>query len=552
MVYFTVYSCLGLCEMKSLLERTKVVLRHLPASFSEPALMEQIDGKFSGRYKWFCFRLVKDSQKNQRYSRAYIDFKNPEDVFDFAEFFDGHVFVNEKGTQFKVQVEYAPSQCVPKPWTKKDSREGTIFKDPEYLEFLELLTRPAENLPSADIQLERREAERAGPAKEVLVVTPLMDFVRQKRAAKNGPQVNLQRTPGNGKPSRRTLFTGNSLSPSSKRRSEKRRGSALMNVSKESASNESCKVKQTCILVPRRDERLSEKPTDRPSSCRKEDTQGETGTGLDGMVSRVPISVEMRKKTLLLLKAKERASSYDASSQIRNLQGSTSFKQIQQLEASGRVIRSILSNKERHQVLTSQSDTQLVNGNKEREKCPPRPPLTPPNSKERSSGLFNSSASDGDGKLLPDEQVDSNESHVFISDNKHDKRLRNKDRPDRSVWAPLRRSDGSHGRGNKLLSTNEIPFTHDVKHDSPNRDSEFRGLGVERMSHTLDNGTQRHVGRRGSNYGSKELDSPTTIAEGKPLKKGPCYGSYEIMFHRNKCGFRSPVLLHDLPLRILS
>lgn len=34
--------------------------------------------------------------------------------------------------------------------------------DPEYLEFLEFLAKPVENLPSAEIQLERKEAERAG------------------------------------------------------------------------------------------------------------------------------------------------------------------------------------------------------------------------------------------------------------------------------------------------------------------------------------------------------------------------------------------------------
>lgn len=96
------------------------------------------------------------------------------------------------GTQFKVIVEYAPSQRVPKQWSKKDGREGTIGKgnrglssmqsmianslpnlsltascfdelvDPEYLEFLESVSKPVENLPSAEIQLERKEAERAG------------------------------------------------------------------------------------------------------------------------------------------------------------------------------------------------------------------------------------------------------------------------------------------------------------------------------------------------------------------------------------------------------
>lgn len=45
----------------------------------------------------FLFIEIYCSHKCQYYSRAYIDFKRPEDVIEFAEFFDGHVFVNEKG-----------------------------------------------------------------------------------------------------------------------------------------------------------------------------------------------------------------------------------------------------------------------------------------------------------------------------------------------------------------------------------------------------------------------------------------------------------------------
>lgn len=66
------------------------------------------------------------------------------------------------GAQFKAIVEYAPSQRVPKPCDKKDPREGSISKDPDYLEFLKLIAQPVENLPSAEIQLERREAEQSG------------------------------------------------------------------------------------------------------------------------------------------------------------------------------------------------------------------------------------------------------------------------------------------------------------------------------------------------------------------------------------------------------
>ncbi|KAK8594989.1 hypothetical protein V6N13_015898 [Hibiscus sabdariffa] len=163
--------------------------------------------------------------KHQRYSRAYINFKWPEDVFEFAEFFDGHVFVNEKGSQFKAIVEYAPSQHVPKPGTKKDAREGTIFKDPEYLEFLKMTAKPVENLPSAEIQLERKEAELSGTPKEIHVVTPLMEFVRQRRAAESGVQgsITLRKT---GK--KAAAATRVKPGSSSKRGSEKKKSVALM------------------------------------------------------------------------------------------------------------------------------------------------------------------------------------------------------------------------------------------------------------------------------------------------------------------------------------
>ncbi|XP_022727407.1 regulator of nonsense transcripts UPF3-like isoform X2 [Durio zibethinus] len=212
--------------MKGTLDRTKVVLRHLPPAITEAMLVEQVDSAFAGRYNWLSFRPGKSSQKHQSYSRAYIDFKRPQDVLEFAEFLNGHVFVNEKGAQFKTVVEYAPSQRVPKQWSKKDGREGTIFKDPEYLEFLEFLAKPVENLPSAEIQLERREAERAGVPKGAPIVTPLMDFVRQKRAAKGRPRRSLS----NGKLSRRAGGSsgGSPSSVPSKRGSEKRRGSTTM------------------------------------------------------------------------------------------------------------------------------------------------------------------------------------------------------------------------------------------------------------------------------------------------------------------------------------
>ncbi|KAE9446819.1 hypothetical protein C3L33_21274, partial [Rhododendron williamsianum] len=319
--------------MKGLLDRTKVVVRHLPPSMSPSAFEEQIDGRFTGRYDWVVFRPGKDSQKRQSYARAYIDFKRPDDVIEFAEFFDGHVFVNEKGTQFKTIVEYAPSQRVPKLCTKKDGREGTIFKDPDYTEFLEFLEKPVENLPSAEIQLERKEAERAGAAKDTPIVTPLMDFIRQKRAAKSGTRRSLS----NGKPVRKIagVSSGNPSS-SSRRGSDKRRISTTMYVLRDAAKSTSGKVKL--------------------------DEVSEEKSGITG-------STDTGKKKILLLKGKEK--------EIPHVSGGNhvALKQNQRREASGRIIRSILLNKDARQrqsssVVHSEQENQASNQDKDNR--PPR------------------------------------------------------------------------------------------------------------------------------------------------------------------------------------
>lgn len=42
--------------MKGSLDRTKVVLRHLPPGITEAMLVEQVDSAFAGRYNWLSFR----------------------------------------------------------------------------------------------------------------------------------------------------------------------------------------------------------------------------------------------------------------------------------------------------------------------------------------------------------------------------------------------------------------------------------------------------------------------------------------------------------------
>ncbi|XP_024964512.1 regulator of nonsense transcripts UPF3-like isoform X2 [Cynara cardunculus var. scolymus] len=530
--------------MKGSLDRKKVVLRHLAHNISQSALMEQIDARFCGRYNWFCFRSGKNRSdlgyrcfidfggisklqafrvclKCQSYSRLYIDFKHPEDVIEFAEFFDGHVFVNEKGTQFKTIVEYAPSQRVPKQWSKKDGREGTIEKDPEYLQFLELLAKPVENLPSAEIQLERKEAERAGTAKEAPIVTPLMDFVRQKRAAKGGPRRSLP----NGKLTRRASGASSSSSSSTplKRGSERRRTSTTMYVPRDTGKGRSGKEKSTYIQVQKRDDQsLSEKSVGSyaaSGSVVLEEGRGSSGTP------------DIGKKKILLLKGKEKEiphmttglSPQQSSLSVKLSHGSGALKQNQQREASGRIIRSILLNKDTQQ---NQSEQQNQTSSRVMDRRPPRPPNVPPPLK--------------DSNGLPDDMVAGHDLHGFYSE-KQDKRTRNRDRPDRGVWTPLRRSDGSHASDESLSSStsqstqmqpDSAEGTHgEVKSDLSNaRGGDFKTIGSGRGGHfSVDNGSHKHGGRRGPSHNAKDADGSPSLSEGKPAKRGVSagYGSHE-------------------------
>ncbi|CAL9161139.1 unnamed protein product, partial [Musa hybrid cultivar] len=555
-------------RMRGPSEPTKVVARRLPPSISQSVLMEQIDGRFAGRYDWVCFRPGKNSQKNQRHSRAYLNFKRAEDVVEFAEFFDQHIFVNEKGAQFKALVEYAPSQRVPKQCPKKDVREGTISKDPEYMEFLELVSKPLEHLPSAEIQLERKEAERAGSTKETPIVTPLMDFVRRKRAAKNGPQ----KLSGGGKVSRRASGASAGISSPSKRSSEKRKIAASTYVIKDSTKKGSAKDKPTYILMSRRDQHLAvDKSVSVPSAVGKEASEDEFASG----------AIESGKSRLVLLKGKEKEVSNVSRSlvrqpSVRNSPTPTS----RQNQPSGRIIRGILSKEglvDQPYASESHPDLQTQMA-KVKDKRLPRPPNASSNMKDyisHSSSL--ASVSDGDDKKYIDDKVAINNKHGSVSiSEKYEKRTRNRDRPDRGVWAPLRRSDRSQsndgvrpyseaaqatnslesipifqqatgkvgevdmvvpnacvGHGNNSHTTYETSLGHgERKADLPsaNRSEDMKIHGGGRVDFSsMENGSHRHVGRRGSARGSKEMDSSLNLSEGKSSKRASTvYSTHEV------------------------
>ncbi|KMT19420.1 hypothetical protein BVRB_1g012660 [Beta vulgaris subsp. vulgaris] len=475
--------------MKEPLNRTKVVVRHLPPSLSHSSFFEQIDGRFSSRYNWSSFRPGNSSHTNQRYGRAYVNFNSPDDVFEFAEFFNGHVFVNEKGTQYKAIVEYAPSQRVPKSNAKKDGREGTIYKDPEYLEFLERISKPVENLPSADIQLERKEAERAG-VQEAPIVTPLMEYVRRRRAARS----SSQHLGSDGKSGGRSLLASSGKSRSSKQNSEKKKY-----ILKNNGKSTNGKEKSTYILVSQRENELD-------ASIKKEVSENETGSGLH----------DTTKKRILLLKGKEQELSQASEGSILpkivtspaevSSSPSVGLKLNQRPDASGRIIRSILLNKEpRLSQSSSQAEQKLQGSTAERSKRPPRPS----NIKAgvpASVGEQSPSGSDYVGKRAGEDKSSGREPHGFGSAReKQDRRTRSRERLDRGVWTP-RRSDSSHtGDENQSnISDSYEGKRGESKYDTSGRSTDAATLPGGRNSSFAENGSHRNFGRRGPAHSAKD------------------------------------------------
>ncbi|XP_062028230.1 regulator of nonsense transcripts UPF3 isoform X1 [Rosa rugosa] len=499
--------------MKDPSVRTKVLVRHLPPSLSQSDFFQQIDHLFGDRHNWFCFRPGKNSHKHQRYSRAYIEFKRPEDVFEFAEFFDGHVFVNEKGTQFKSIVEYAPSQRVPKPSNKKDGREGTIYKDPDYLEFLKHIAKPAEHLPSAEIQLERKEAEQAGAAKEAPIVTPLMEYVRQKRAIGSGTQISSVVR----KVRRRTGATSFSKrgSTSTKRVSEKKKY-----ILKDAAKYTSRKDRSTFNLVPRREDQLA-------SSSGKDTMGNEIGS-----VSGIPVIADSGRTKILLKReippAPEGMPPHQAS--IGSSPVSAAPKQNQRRDASGRFLRSILSHNEGRQREASaevQSQQKILGPNSDIKRV-----SRPSNTRLGLNNEPNSMSSEGDRRRATVDKFTKKDVHGTTNvSEKQDKHTRNKDRPDRGVWTPLRRAESSHASDEHLSSSASqrpqlLSDSVEVPHGEVKADTSYGSRTGEVITSTggrslthVDNGPHRHFGRRGTAPSTKD-DGSLNISEGKSSKRG--------------------------------
>ncbi|XP_074529784.1 regulator of nonsense transcripts 3B [Halichoeres trimaculatus] len=158
---------------------TKIVIRRLPPSLTKEELEEQLQPLPDLDYLEFFSNDT--SLYPHLFARAYINFKNQEDIVLFRDRFDGYVFIDNRGQEYPAIVEFAPFQKTAKKRSKKkDAKCGTIAEDPDYRKFLEFYNGDDEKLASTpETLLEELEAK----SKELVAkkTTPLLDFLKNKQ-----------------------------------------------------------------------------------------------------------------------------------------------------------------------------------------------------------------------------------------------------------------------------------------------------------------------------------------------------------------------------------
>ncbi|XP_034042602.1 regulator of nonsense transcripts 3A isoform X2 [Thalassophryne amazonica] len=161
---------------------TKVVIRRLPPNLSKEQLEEQLSPLPA--YDYFEFFPADQSLYPHLFCRAYISFKNPDDILLFRDRFDGYVFIDNKGLEYPAVVEFAPFQKISKKkLKKKDAKAGSIEEDPEYKRFLENYCCDEEkSMANPETLLGEIEAK----TRELIAKrrTPLLEYIKNKKIEK--------------------------------------------------------------------------------------------------------------------------------------------------------------------------------------------------------------------------------------------------------------------------------------------------------------------------------------------------------------------------------
>ncbi|XP_023296649.2 regulator of nonsense transcripts 3B [Lucilia cuprina] len=156
---------------------TKIVIRHLPPTMTEEEFLKQIDPLPA--HDFYYYAEADWSLGFDATCRAYITFKNYDDVFLFRDRFDGYVFVDNKGNEYAAIVEFAPFQGFLKNKSRgSDNKVNTIEQESHYQQFLKKLEEERE---AASKGGETKLEFSLDSKKEEITSTPLLQYLATKK-----------------------------------------------------------------------------------------------------------------------------------------------------------------------------------------------------------------------------------------------------------------------------------------------------------------------------------------------------------------------------------
>ncbi|CEJ91580.1 hypothetical protein VHEMI07282 [[Torrubiella] hemipterigena] len=182
---------------KPVLDGCKVVVRRIPPSMTEAEFNTILGEPWQvgqGKVDWFSYakgKIPSDTAKNARPGRAYIHLIKKEDAIILDEAVRAATWEDAKGSFTNSCLvgppilEHSIYKKVPLNKKRGDSRQGTIDQDPEFMAFLEELANP----PGPNANGEADDAD----VNQKVTTTPLVEFLKEKKAAKSKEAANKKR-----------------------------------------------------------------------------------------------------------------------------------------------------------------------------------------------------------------------------------------------------------------------------------------------------------------------------------------------------------------------
>ncbi|KAK7535922.1 Smg-4/UPF3 family-domain-containing protein [Phyllosticta citribraziliensis] len=176
--------------------RLKVVVRRLPPGLTQTEFEVALGEEWklgAGKVDWFSYKpgkISKDLAKPSKPSRAYLHITDQASLAILADkvrktaFHDAKNTTKDPALVGPPSLEFAPYTRIPAGRRRNDARQGLIDQDPEFKDFLESLTNPVTKPTPTDVTSE-------GPDhKEDIKTTPLIEHLKEKKAAKEKPQTS--------------------------------------------------------------------------------------------------------------------------------------------------------------------------------------------------------------------------------------------------------------------------------------------------------------------------------------------------------------------------